>query len=107
MKRCQKYGAGPLGNCGYHGCETPRASCPHEAKQEAVRRDHPDPIEMNVTGSSAMVDDASPATPAQSKLINNAPLRHLWRLGADDFCPDCWDAQSRNGRLKRDFTTPG
>lgn len=26
--------------------------------------------------------------PARSQFINNAPLRHLWRLGADDFCPD-------------------
>lgn len=28
------------------------------------------------------------AYPPQSKVVNNAPLRHLWRLGADDFCPD-------------------
>lgn len=26
--------------------------------------------------------------PVQADVINNAPLRHLWRLGADDFCPD-------------------
>ena len=28
IKRCPKCGAGPLGNCGYHGCETPRSTCP-------------------------------------------------------------------------------
>jgi len=28
IKRCPKCGAGPLGNCGYHGCETPRQTCP-------------------------------------------------------------------------------
>lgn len=28
IKRCPKCGAGPLGNCGYHGCETPRNTCP-------------------------------------------------------------------------------
>lgn len=26
--------------------------------------------------------------PVQTEVINNAPLRHLWRLGPDDFCPD-------------------
>lgn len=26
--------------------------------------------------------------PAQSMIINAKPMRHLWRLGADDFCPD-------------------
>jgi hypothetical protein len=26
--------------------------------------------------------------PVQSDVVNNAPMRHLWRLGADDFCPD-------------------
>lgn len=26
--------------------------------------------------------------PRQSELVNNANLRHLWRLGVNDFCPD-------------------
>ena len=26
--------------------------------------------------------------PAQSDVVNNAPCRHLWRLGDHDFCPD-------------------
>lgn len=29
--RCSKCGAGPLGNCGYYGCETPRETCPLKA----------------------------------------------------------------------------
>jgi len=28
IKRCPKCGAGPLGNCGFYGCETPRETCP-------------------------------------------------------------------------------
>lgn len=28
LPRCPKCGAGPVGNCGYYGCETPRESCP-------------------------------------------------------------------------------
>lgn len=28
IERCPKCGAGPLGNCGYYGCETPRDACP-------------------------------------------------------------------------------
>lgn len=28
------------------------------------------------------------AYPARSKLVNNATIRHLWRLGPMDFCPD-------------------
>lgn len=26
--------------------------------------------------------------PAHDMLVNNATMRHLWRLGPDDFCPD-------------------
>jgi len=26
--------------------------------------------------------------PVQSDVVNNASMRHLWRLGVDDFCPD-------------------
>lgn len=26
--------------------------------------------------------------PAQSDVVNNAPMRHLWRLGESDFAPD-------------------
>lgn len=26
--------------------------------------------------------------PADAKIINHAPIRHLWRLGESDFCPD-------------------
>ncbi|MEP1330118.1 hypothetical protein [Pseudophaeobacter sp.] len=28
------------------------------------------------------------AYPPQSLLVNNKTIRHLWRLGAHDFCPD-------------------
>ena len=31
-KRCAHCGAGPAGNCGAHGAETPRETCPHEEK---------------------------------------------------------------------------
>jgi hypothetical protein len=34
----QKFGAGPLHNCGYYGCETPRGICPINALKEAGRR---------------------------------------------------------------------
>lgn len=35
---CPRCGAGPLGNCGYHGVETPRENCPvtHAAMTDAV-----------------------------------------------------------------------
>lgn len=26
--------------------------------------------------------------PARNQLVNSANIRHLWRLGAHDFCPD-------------------
>lgn len=26
--------------------------------------------------------------PADNMIINNVQMRHLWRLGDDDFCPD-------------------
>ncbi len=26
--------------------------------------------------------------PPQSRVVNNKTMRHLWRLGANDFCPD-------------------
>ena len=26
--------------------------------------------------------------PAQSQVVNGATIRHLWRLGASDYCPD-------------------
>ncbi len=32
MNRCPNCGAGPLGNCGYYGCETPRGTCPLASK---------------------------------------------------------------------------
>lgn len=35
MPRCAKCGAGPLGNCGYYGCETPRNTCPLRARSSA------------------------------------------------------------------------
>lgn len=28
------------------------------------------------------------AYPQRSKLVNSANIRHLWRLGPTDFCPD-------------------
>ena len=34
IKRCPKCGAGPLGNCGFHGCETPRGTCPFTPSPE-------------------------------------------------------------------------
>lgn len=41
--------------------------------------------------------------PAQCDVINNAPLRHLWRLGADDFCPDLLGRAEPKQTLERRF----
>ncbi len=35
MNRCIKCGAGPLGNCGYYDCETPRNTCPLATREVA------------------------------------------------------------------------
>ena len=32
IERCPNCGAGPLGNCWYFGCETPRGTCPRGSK---------------------------------------------------------------------------
>ncbi len=41
--------------------------------------------------------------PVQTEVINNAPLRHLWRLGADDFCPDLLGRAEPKRTLERRF----
>ncbi len=41
--------------------------------------------------------------PVQAEAINNAPLRHLWRLGADDFCPDLLGRPEPKQTLERRF----
>lgn len=41
--------------------------------------------------------------PAQVEVINNAPMRHLWRLGADDFCPDLLSRCEPKQTLERRF----
>tara|TARA_R100001369_G_C3318277_1_gene168507 strand:- start:2438 stop:2764 length:327 start_codon:yes stop_codon:yes gene_type:complete len=42
--------------------------------------------------------------PAQCDVINNAPMRHLWRLGADDFCPDLLGRAEPRMTLERRFS---
>lgn len=41
--------------------------------------------------------------PVQAEVINNAPLRHHWRLGADDFCPDLLGRGEARQTLERRF----
>ena len=41
--------------------------------------------------------------PVQSDVVNNAPIRHLWRLGADDFCPDLLGHSERKQTLEQRF----
>lgn len=41
--------------------------------------------------------------PVQAEVINNAPLRHLWRLGADDFCLDLLGRPERKQTLEARF----
>jgi len=41
--------------------------------------------------------------PAVEMTINNANLRHLWRLGADDFCPDLLGRSKIKMMLERRF----
>jgi hypothetical protein len=36
IKRCPKCGAGPLGNCGFYGCEIPRGTCPLTHAPETI-----------------------------------------------------------------------
>lgn len=43
--------------------------------------------------------------PAQPSVVNNAPMRHLWRLGADDFCPDLLGNTEPKQTLERRFNT--
>ena len=41
--------------------------------------------------------------PVQAEVINNAPMRHLWRRGADDFCPDLLGRSSPKATLEGRF----
>ena len=42
--------------------------------------------------------------PAQSQVINSAPIRHLWRLGPNDFCPDLMGDDGAQDSLQSRFT---
>lgn len=41
--------------------------------------------------------------PANSNVVNNGNFRHLWRLGADDFCPDLLGHVEPRQTLERRF----
>ncbi|KPU84425.1 hypothetical protein JI58_03905 [Marinosulfonomonas sp. PRT-SC04] len=41
--------------------------------------------------------------PAQSRLVNSLNCRHLWRLGANDFCPDLLGQGQERDTLERRF----
>lgn len=66
IKRCPKCGAGPLGNCGFYGCETPRGTCPLE---------NPSP-QPNLVVTDQMVADAREAYRKQT--------------GTEDYQLDGW-----------------
>lgn len=41
--------------------------------------------------------------PAAADVVNNGQYRHLWRLGADDFCPDLLGHIEPRQTLERRF----
>lgn len=41
--------------------------------------------------------------PAAADVVNNGQFRHLWRLGADDFCPDLLGHVEPRQTLERRF----
>lgn len=41
--------------------------------------------------------------PASADVVNNGQFRHLWRLGADDFCPDLLGHSEPKQTLERRF----
>lgn len=41
--------------------------------------------------------------PAQTQIVNSRNIRHLWRLGATDFCPDLLGDQPVTDSLQARF----
>ncbi len=55
------------------------------AHDGAITWDHLQSIKTEVWGTEAR---AIEVYPDERNLVNNINMRHLWRLGVDDFCPD-------------------
>jgi hypothetical protein len=57
-------------------------------------------IKNSVWGAEAR---AIEVYPSNDSVVNNAQMRHLWLLGADDFCPDLLGHVEPKQTLERRF----
>lgn len=70
------------------------------AHEGAITWDELQAVKNAIWGASTA---AIEVYPPQDKVINNVPLRHLWRLGPDDFWPDLLGRSEPRQTLERRF----
>lgn len=70
------------------------------AHDGALTWDQLQAIKCRVWGDEAR---AIEVYPARSAVVNSGNFRHLWRLGADDFCPDLLGNVEPRQTLERRF----
>lgn len=70
------------------------------AHDGALTWDQLQAIKCNVWGDDARAIEVYPAA---ADVVNNGQYRHLWRLGADDFCPDLLGHAEPRQTLERRF----